>query len=174
MAWCRQATSHYLTQCWLRSTLSCGVTKQQSFKASVENHPVVKHFDANIQLSSSSVWGCNWMYDIHDVYELKNYADFSHCTLHICGTWSLCRKLKPRWLEFYLVWWISNEALNITQWLLLVNAVWFDVIFGYRILMFNSVKLCNRIKSRILWYATELSDKLHYCIRKRSLSNRTL
>ena len=29
MAWCRQATSHYLSQCWPRSTLLYGVTKPQ-------------------------------------------------------------------------------------------------------------------------------------------------
>ena len=27
MAWCRQAPSHYLSQCWLRSKLPCGVTR---------------------------------------------------------------------------------------------------------------------------------------------------
>ena len=29
MAWCHQATSHYLTQCWPRSKLPYGVTKSQ-------------------------------------------------------------------------------------------------------------------------------------------------
>ena len=29
MAWCRQATSHYLSQCWPRSMLSNGVTRPQ-------------------------------------------------------------------------------------------------------------------------------------------------
>ena len=29
MAWCRQATSHYLSQCWPRSTLPYGVTRPQ-------------------------------------------------------------------------------------------------------------------------------------------------
>ena len=29
MAWCRQATSHYLSQCWLRSLLPYGVTRPQ-------------------------------------------------------------------------------------------------------------------------------------------------
>ena len=35
MAWCRQATSHYLSQCWPRSLLPYGVTKPQWVK---ENH----------------------------------------------------------------------------------------------------------------------------------------
>ena len=29
MAWCRQATSHYLNQCWLRSPTPYGVTRPQ-------------------------------------------------------------------------------------------------------------------------------------------------
>ena len=29
MAWCRQATSHYLNQCWPRSPMPCGVTRPQ-------------------------------------------------------------------------------------------------------------------------------------------------
>ena len=32
MAWCRQATSHYLNQCWLRSMLPYGVTRPQWVK----------------------------------------------------------------------------------------------------------------------------------------------
>ena len=33
MAWCRQATSHYLSQCWPRSLSPYGVTKPQWVKA---------------------------------------------------------------------------------------------------------------------------------------------
>ena len=32
MAWCRQATSHYLCQCWPRSMMPCGVTRLQWVK----------------------------------------------------------------------------------------------------------------------------------------------
>ena len=32
MTWCRQATSHYLNQCWPRSDLPYGVTRPQSVK----------------------------------------------------------------------------------------------------------------------------------------------
>ena len=33
MAWCRQATSHYLSQCWPRSLTPCGVTRPQWVKS---------------------------------------------------------------------------------------------------------------------------------------------
>ena len=32
MAWCHQATSHYLSQCWPRSLSPCGVTRPQGVK----------------------------------------------------------------------------------------------------------------------------------------------
>ena len=31
MAWCRQATSHYLNQCWPRSPTPCGITRPHWF-----------------------------------------------------------------------------------------------------------------------------------------------
>ena len=34
MAWCRQATSHYLSQCWPRSMLLYGITRPQCVKSS--------------------------------------------------------------------------------------------------------------------------------------------
>ena len=35
MAWCRQATSHYLSQCWLRSLSPYGVTRPQWVKVAI-------------------------------------------------------------------------------------------------------------------------------------------
>ena len=40
MAWCHQATSHYLKQCWPRSLLPYGVTRPQSFKFGSSFHRV--------------------------------------------------------------------------------------------------------------------------------------
>ena len=34
--WCRQATSHHLSQCWPRSVSPCGVTRAQWFKQRTE------------------------------------------------------------------------------------------------------------------------------------------
>ena len=36
MAWCRQATSHYLNQCWPRSPTTYGVTRPQLVKLSIQ------------------------------------------------------------------------------------------------------------------------------------------
>ena len=39
MAWCRQATSHYLSQCWLRSLMPYGVTRPQWVKSTGTQSP---------------------------------------------------------------------------------------------------------------------------------------
>ena len=36
MAWCHQATSHYLSQCWPRFRSPCGVTKSQWVKSTLK------------------------------------------------------------------------------------------------------------------------------------------
>ena len=38
MAWCRQATSHYLSQCWPRSLAPYGVTRRQWVNLDIANH----------------------------------------------------------------------------------------------------------------------------------------
>ena len=40
MAWCRQATSHYLSQCWPRSMSLYGATRPQWVITSDKNHPI--------------------------------------------------------------------------------------------------------------------------------------
>ena len=40
MAWCRQATSHYLKQCWPRSMLPYGVTRLQWVKLAPRLNPI--------------------------------------------------------------------------------------------------------------------------------------
>ena len=51
MAWCRQATSHYLSQCWPRSLSPYGVTRPQWMKRLGACHLQV----ANLQLSCSDL-----------------------------------------------------------------------------------------------------------------------
>ena len=50
MAWCRQATSHYLSQCWPRSLSPYGVIRPQWVKqSSTTLHIVVKNNLAHVQ-----------------------------------------------------------------------------------------------------------------------------
>ena len=50
MAWCRQATSHYLTQCWPRCMLPYGVTRPQW---------------VNLNSNFSDIWGTSPSFFIH-------------------------------------------------------------------------------------------------------------
>ena len=53
MAWCRQATSQFLNQCWPSSMLPYGVTRPQSFNKSME--PRVKENESNWRQTFTSV-----------------------------------------------------------------------------------------------------------------------
>ena len=63
MDWCRQATSHYLSQCWLRSLSLYGVSRLQCIK-------VFLYFDSNwclfpwVQLTISQHWFREWFVTI--------------------------------------------------------------------------------------------------------------
>ena len=49
MAWCHQATSHYLDQCWLRSILPYGVARPQWVNSTVAKwHHMATHIWVNI------------------------------------------------------------------------------------------------------------------------------
>ena len=50
MAWCRQATSHYLSQCWPRSLLPHGVTRPQWVNSTV----VLKNIPESLRHNSMS------------------------------------------------------------------------------------------------------------------------
>ena len=58
MAWCHQATSHYLSQWWSRSVSACGVTRPQwvklSFKSFLELEHI-SHKSTNISLFENGI-----------------------------------------------------------------------------------------------------------------------
>ena len=66
MAWCRQAPSHYLSQCWPRSLLPYGVTRPQWVKATTPLNYLPISNDDNFCPSISSSYllsrffSCNW------------------------------------------------------------------------------------------------------------------
>ena len=64
MAWCRQATRHYLNQCWYRFMSPYGVTGSQRVKYSLGSGPCV----------------CISLCDQWAVYTFKDSRDLSHIT----------------------------------------------------------------------------------------------
>ena len=52
MAWCRQATSHYLNQCWPRSPMPYGVTRPQCVNSLWPSDDIWYHILVNIGLTN--------------------------------------------------------------------------------------------------------------------------
>ena len=69
MAWCHQATSHYLSWCWPRSMLPCGVTRPQWAKFPCSPIPGI-------------VLGCLSLGELHslDQYEVTLHSVALSCT----------------------------------------------------------------------------------------------
>ena len=64
MAWCRQATSHYLNQCWPRSLLPYGITrpqwvKENAFQNGIFKMQIILFKPQCVMLTSSDdAWRC--------------------------------------------------------------------------------------------------------------------
>ena len=58
MAWCHQATSQYLSQCWPRFRSRYGITRPQWVNVSIRNYKV-KGFTIMQVLEPGSVWRCH-------------------------------------------------------------------------------------------------------------------
>ena len=107
MAWCRQAASHYLSQCWPRSLSPYGVTRPQWVKVLAMSHSIWGH---GVFLESSSgmyshfriilPWKyvlfcikCQmglewWFYDTRrSFFAIKNWSRF----FYIRNSWSHCQ-----------------------------------------------------------------------------------
>ena len=54
MAWCRQATSHYLSQCWPRSVLPYGITRPQWVNKPITSWIVSRKHKITFRFSSHS------------------------------------------------------------------------------------------------------------------------
>ena len=57
MAWCRQATSHYLSQCWLKSVSSYDVIKRQWIYPQQSANRMMKSRHGNICSVANPFWG---------------------------------------------------------------------------------------------------------------------
>ena len=66
MAWCRQAASHYLSQCWPRYVSSYGVTRPQWVKGIV-CHSLRDICSTSIKYRSWIVWNDAGLYHYNDV-----------------------------------------------------------------------------------------------------------
>ena len=118
MAWCRQATSHYLSQCWPRSLSPYGVTRPQWVQAWMSNYIPQFYMDV-ITMSMSSRFNTVTHLYRHGVLHPRMQTKFpftgtliiqrkknmAHSFTRQCrGILWPCRKieLKVHWSQWYL------------------------------------------------------------------------
>ena len=87
MAWCRQATSHYLSQCWPRSMLPNGVTRPQWVKPDDDMAPVgtKAHAEAKWNIQTAFIRVSSWQLTLHFmriIYIMQWSRDFWKMTSH--------------------------------------------------------------------------------------------
>ena len=100
MAWCRQATSQYLNQCWPRSMSPYGVTRPQWVK-------VMKYWEQAVtcamiylcyNISGNGVTSIIYpdtslSYSLNQTFDESNLAHFSNISVHICTFKHICNYL---------------------------------------------------------------------------------
>ena len=108
LAWCRQATSHYLDQCWPRSMSPYGITRPQSV-----NYWTYKSSYHCWSWHISVSWMCIWFYGAkgYIIYELQ-----------------LCQNNATRMLSFQHKFHHITPVLKDLHWLPVEQRIEFKVL----------------------------------------------
>ena len=129
MAWCRQATSHYMNQCWPRSLPPYGITRPHWVKTSLWSqrdrlfpvvYVVLKYRVTSYWLLCTAIhvaWKRTVIFEIWGVLGVcsKSYqCSFCHCQLCAILLWTLLY----RWsavMKFSLwhAWWMKYNKSNV-------------------------------------------------------------
>ena len=107
MAWCRQATSHYLSQCWPRSMLPNGVTRPQWVNTRL------MAWASNIFVRTSLpkkkvVWNVNWLWLSDAIQWHRSWLTLSK--LMACWLTAPSNYLNQCWLIITGILWHSPES----------------------------------------------------------------
>ena len=106
MAWWRQVTSHYLSQCWPRSMLPCGINSHASSSGYFCSRPLASNINIDKKLGDN------------ELVEDKSYYWQYHKSPMVYGillkkcqatTWTNVDLLPIRSL-FSVVWWVINAS----------------------------------------------------------------
>ena len=93
MAWCRQATSHYLNQCWLRSMIPHGVTRPQWVNLAKTAHSSNPYDKLSVYKSSNHQTSINSM-----IIVAQEFLEFIWFRLPV-QTWSWFGNLNSRFVS---------------------------------------------------------------------------
>ena len=148
MAWCRQATSHYLSQCWLRSVSPYGVIRPQWVKMS---HPLVTRssglpclycpgsddvlhdiiqpqtmlymFVHQLQYMHAVSINLTFFYKLGPIYwgQNKMAARFA-ITMHLFQGDHILLPLSLKYLMFMIIWYAWNYQISLTD-----DHLWYQI-----------------------------------------------
>ena len=99
MAWCRQATSHYLSQCWPRSVSPYGIIRPQWVNTDLITWSWMLSSDNTIYLTQP-LMSNNWLDDNHKF------------------TWPICESIRKlngqsiKVMSHYVLAWCHNNTIN--------------------------------------------------------------
>ena len=109
MAWCRQATSHYLSQCWPRSLSPYGVTKPQwvnscNAKLILKQHDnifvfsgISQHWDGEGSQNpvpwKTTLWNAYWLISRITQCICWIFHNVSFCNKNMCTFAHICYKM---------------------------------------------------------------------------------
>ena len=134
MAWCRQATSHYLSQCWPRSLSPFGVTRPQWVKPSYCN-------TFEDWVLADLIYGypiCKWVTHVLIIWQGTRILDLTMVTRQHALLWPFL--LQNVWKSFIIyIWWVilylhvkmTYQSLNIPRFYLSCLYVCFWCLFSF-------------------------------------------
>ena len=105
MAWCHQATSHYLNQCWPRSPMPYGVTRPQWIQYEYTQLCSVHYQTCYHHVNVCGLWG--WMWNALDIWPhclslflaaTKQLYEWFSPSVHLSVRLSVRPSVTPFWL----------------------------------------------------------------------------
>ena len=134
MAWCRQATSHYLSQCWPRSLPSYGITRSQWVNGGCSSKTTLKPMDRN-KLSIT----CS-LQTTHSLPSWVSYGVFIVIIRGMIGRIQLT-EFRMSGEVLYLGWFLFLFAEHEYSWFMSLVIIW--SLFCK--VLFNSLTHCGLV-----------------------------
>ena len=147
MAWCHEATSHYLSQCWARPMSPNGVTRPQWVKQSrrfVGSYCCKCCFSHRVYFTTAKCMHMNGV--VHTLYDYRHATNFTS-VFFTCGT-AGCHNDDQWWHQRRRQAWLIEVPLNSS---------WYDLcILGCHDFNYRFEKECRTI---VVWNFTHTRHK---------------
>ena len=122
MAWCYQATSYYLSQCWLRSLSPYGITRTEWVN-------VCKHyvFLWSMKWGVLTHWGWDKMTTIFQTTFSIAFSSMKMCEFRLRFHWNLFLSVKLTIFQHWFRWWLGADqgtSHYLNQWWLVHGRIY--------------------------------------------------